>query len=254
VAASATTTLKVGQWLIWRRPPWHEPEVPLSFALLYEDEDMLAVAKPCGLPTMPAGGFLDHTLLTLVRRSYPEATPIHRLGRGTSGIVLFARTAEARSALTEAMRHNRMVKLYRALASGVSQKDAFLIDVPIGQVPHPLLGTVHAASGTGKRAVSRARVLERRCGSTLFEVLIETGRPHQIRIHLAAAGFPLVGDPLYSAGGGLKDSGSALPGDTGYLLHAERLELAHPTTGAPLCLSCAPPPPLRTGASSHTAL
>ncbi len=79
------TVLKSGLSLLWRRPSWDEPDVPLTYSILYEDDDLLAVAKPSGLPTLPGGGFLDHTLLTLVRKSRPEASPIHRLGRGTSG-------------------------------------------------------------------------------------------------------------------------------------------------------------------------
>ena len=98
--ALPATLLRPGQWITWVRPPWTEPEVPLATAVLYEDEDLLAVAKPSGLPTLPGGGeFLDHTLLALVRRRAPEASPMHRLGRGTSGLVLFARTAAARKPL-----------------------------------------------------------------------------------------------------------------------------------------------------------
>jgi 23S rRNA pseudouridine1911/1915/1917 synthase len=237
--------LRAGQWLVWRRPPWNEPDVPLCFAVLYEDEDLLGVAKPGGLPTVPAGGFMDHTLLALVRKRYPEATPIHRLGRGTSGVVLFARTARARSALTAALRAGEIVKVYRALACGRPGREVFSIDSRIGQVTHSVLGTVHAACKQGKRAVSRVRVLEYRGKNSLLEVQIETGRPHQIRIHLAAAGYPLVGDPLYCAGGGIRDQEKALPGDLGYALHAEGFIIRHPATGTVLQISCAPPPELR---------
>jgi 23S rRNA pseudouridine1911/1915/1917 synthase len=92
-------------------------------------------------------------------------------------------------------------------------------------------------------------VLERRGGepaSALVEVAIETGRPHQIRIHLAFAGHPLVGDPLFGAGGLPLPGTRALPGDPGYLLHAQRLELDHPVSGARLVIECPPPPALRT--------
>jgi 23S rRNA pseudouridine1911/1915/1917 synthase len=242
----ADAVLKPGQMLLWRRPPWNEPEIPLAYAVLHEDEDLLAVAKPCGLPTIPGGGFLEHTLLWLVQKRYPEATPIHRLGRGTSGVVLFARTARARSVLSAAMRQSEVIKVYRALAGGVPPQAKFSITTPIGPIPHPRLGTIHAACPTGKRALSRVSILERRADACLLEVTIETGRPHQIRIHLAAAGHPLVGDPLYRAGGGLRGDGGALPGDLGYLLHAERLCLRHPATGLPFEVSCCPPPELRS--------
>ena len=245
--ARADTILKPGDRLIWRRPPWEEPDVPLGFAVLWEDEDLLAVAKPCGLPTVPAGGFLEHTLLALVRHHYPEAAPMHRLGRGTSGVVLFARTARARSALGAAFRRREVSKVYRALATGIPSEKHFCIEVPIGPVPHPRLGTIHAACSTGKPALSRVWILERRTDASLLEVAIETGKPHQIRIHLAAAGHPLVGDPLYQKGGQVKERDVALPGDIGYHLHAERLCLRHPASGWPSAFWCCPPPELREG-------
>lgn len=242
-AARPESTLQAGQWLVWNRPPWEEPEVPEHFEVIHEDEAILAVTKPSGLPTLPAGGFLEHTLLALVRARYPEASPLHRLGRFTSGIVLFARTSTAASALSRSWRDHEVKKHYRALASGVSALDTFTIDAPIGRVPHPTLGDVYAASASGKPSHSVATVLERRhpikgCPITLFEVEITTGRPHQIRIHLAHAGHPLVGDPLYDVGGVVKPE-PGLPGDGGYLLHAERLAFTHPVTGAAVVLDAA---------------
>jgi 23S rRNA pseudouridine1911/1915/1917 synthase len=219
--------------------------VPLDYAVLYLDKDLLAVAKPSGLPTIPGGGFLQHTLLYRVRQAFPEATPVHRLGRGTSGLLLFARSARARSSLARAMRMREVTKIYRALARGWPTRDRFTVETPIGPVPHPVLGSVHAASPGGKTASSCVRVLERRPQCSLLEVEIETGRPHQIRIHLAAAGHPLVGDPLYVSGGGIRWDGPGLPGDLGYWLHAERIRLRHPATGSFLDLSCTPPPQLR---------
>ncbi len=242
--ALATDVLRPGQSLAWCRPPWEEPAVPVSFAVLYRDEHLLAVAKPRGLPSVPNGGFLEHTLLFRVRRLHPEAVPMHRLGRGTSGLVLFARTDAARRKVAAEWRAGRVEKTYRALATGVVSADSLTIDSPIGLVPHPQLGLVHAASAAGRPAVSRVRVLTRRDDATLVEVAIPTGRPHQIRIHLAAAGHPLVGDPLYVAGGQLGPR-PALPGEGGYRLHAHRLALAHPLDGRRLALECAPPPDLR---------
>lgn len=243
--ARAEARLARGQRVAWVRPPWEEPEVPLAYAVLFEDEDLVAVAKPSGLPTQPNGGFLEHTLLALVRRRYPGASPIHRLGRGTSGLVVFSRTTEANRALCEALRERRAIKLYRALVQGHPAQDAFTVDAPIGPVPHAALGTVHAASAEGRASRSLVTVLERRATDALVEVRIETGRPHQIRIHMAAAGHPLKGDPLYAPGGGIQEGTAALPGDIGYLLHAYRLGLPHPRTGQWLELECQPPLTLR---------
>lgn len=240
--AAAGDVLRAGDWLAWRRPPWEEPAVPLSWAVLYRDAHLLAVAKPRGLPSVPAGGFLEHTLLHRVTRVYPAAAPMHRLGRGTSGAMLFTLTPEARRALSEAWRAGRVEKAYRALVSGSPSRDAFTVDAPIGPVPHPRLGRVHAASREGRDATSHVRVLARHAGAALVEVTIPTGRPHQIRIHMAAAGHPLVGDPLYVAGG---VPGEALPGEGGYWLHAERLAFDHPVTGRRLEIACLPPPVLR---------
>jgi 23S rRNA pseudouridine1911/1915/1917 synthase len=237
--------LRAGQQLSWLRPPWVEPEVPLATAVLYEDGDLLAVAKPSGLPTLPGGGeFLEHTLLALVRHRHPAASPMHRLGRGTSGIVLFAPSAGARKPLQAAFQEARTRKVYRTLCSGHPEAAAFTITAPIGEVPYAPLGLVHAAKAGGRPSESHVTTLEHRGGATLVEVEIRTGRPHQIRIHLAWAGHPLVGDPLYGPGGVPRPETRALPGDPGYLLHAQRLELAHPRTGAWLTLTCQPPPSL----------
>jgi 23S rRNA pseudouridine1911/1915/1917 synthase len=175
---------------------------------------------------------------------------MHRLGRDTSGLVLFARTAAAASLVQAAFRARQVGKVYRALCAGHPAADRFTIDAPIGEVAHPLLGTVHAAAIDGRPSRSHVRVLERRGGSdapacALVEVVIETGRPHQIRIHLAFAGHPLVGDPLFGAGGLPIPGTRALPGDPGYLLHALRLELDHPVERRRLLLECPPPPALR---------
>ena len=243
-AALAMDVLRPGQSLVWRRPPWEEPAVPLGFAVLHRDEHLLAVAKPRGLPSVPNGGFLEHTLLFRVRRLHREAVPLHRLGRGTSGLVLFARTDGARRAVAAQWRAGRVAKEYRALVSGLPALEQFTIDTPIGLVPHPRLGQVHAASPAGKPAVSHVRVLATRGGDALVAVTIPTGRPHQIRIHLAAAGHPLVGDPLYVEGG-VPGPDPGLPGEGGYRLHAHRLALTHPASGRRLELECPLPPDLR---------
>lgn len=244
--ARADRALTEGESLVWNRPPWREPQAPTSFAVLYEDEDVLGVAKPAGLPTLPGGSFLENTLLALVRRRYKGASPLHRLGRGTSGIVLFALSPDARRALTRSW-ENDVERSYRALVTGRFPLGDTILEHPIGLVPHRLLGSVYAVNATGKRARSRVRLLEHREDSSLVEIEIETGRTHQIRIHLAAAGHPLVGDPLYPPGGVPAPDGDALPGATGYHLHAHRVSFPHPRTSREVVIHCGPPPLYRAG-------
>jgi 23S rRNA pseudouridine1911/1915/1917 synthase len=241
-----------GQTVVWHRPPWDEPPVPTHYDLIHEDDALVVVNKPSGLPTMPAGGYVESTLLALVRQQYPEASPLHRLGRGTSGLVIFARHKQAASQLARAWRDRTVKKIYRAIGLGITRAEVFVIDVPIGPVAHPLIGTVQAACDGGKPSHSVAFVLEERHDQTLFSVEITTGRPHQIRIHMAYAGHPLIGDPLYEAGGGLKKH-PGLPGDSGYFLHAERLQFTHPSTGQPMTFTATPPPALQTRQELVTA-
>lgn len=239
------SVLRPGSELLWRRPPWVEPEADCDFTVLYEDADLLIVNKPAGLPTLPGANFLQTTLLYQIQRHAPDAAPLHRLGRWTSGIVLCARNPRSGTELMRQWSAHTITKRYRALISGIPVWDSKTIDTPIGPVTHALLGSVHAASIAGKTALSQVSVLERRAMTSVCDVLITTGRAHQIRIHLAAVGHPLLGDPLYISGGIPAVDSRALPGDPGYLLHAAELRFRHPRTGNEMGVGCVPPPLLR---------
>src|SRR6202021_4168776 len=146
-----------GQTLVWNRPPWIEPDAAQHFEVLFNDPHLLAVNKPGGLPTLPGGGFMENTLLRLVQKQTPNANPAHRLGRATTGIVLFAKTPQAASKLSANWNTPRIQKVYRALAQGIAQQDAYEILTPIGLVPHPLIGSVGPATPPGKRSKPWAR-------------------------------------------------------------------------------------------------
>ena len=243
--------LRAGQEVLWNRPPWREPDAPCHFDLIHADADLVVVSKPSGLPTLPGAGFFENTLQALVQREFPGAHAVHRLGRGTSGLVVFARHSAAARAIGTSW--STAGKTYRALAQGVAATDVCEIRVAIGPQNHPRLGEVFAARPNGKPAHSVARVAERRVDTTLFDVELRTGRPHQIRIHLAAIGHPLEGDPLYAPGGLPLGDDPGLPGDGGSWLHAHRLVLTHPGSGDRREFVAPPPPILRTAAEAPDA-
>jgi 23S rRNA pseudouridine1911/1915/1917 synthase len=256
--------LRAGDQLVWHRPPWQEAAVPVLHrgAIVVDDGDLLVLNKPSGLPVLPAGGFLRHTLLAQLEGLVQGAPrPVHRLGRSTSGLLVCARRPATRAWLSAQLRDSTRIeaataspggscqKLYRALTASLPATwkpgSTQTVATPIGRRPHPLLGEIwcglSAGEADGLPARSRFTLLERRPEACLVEVAIATGRPHQIRIHAACLGAPLLGDPLYGAGG--QACPEALPGDAGYQLHAHRLQLRRPD-GSGLELEAPPPPEL----------
>ena len=237
-----------GDIIKWNREPWEEPSVPKEWEVIFDNGDILAINKPSGLPVMPGGGFLENTLCTLLKnksienneKSYPK--PIHRLGRFTSGVLLCARKKESRAILSGLIRtnpkqSNSIKRIYRGLAQtnqNLELNDYVSIDIPIVKQIHQRLGYVwnweaepidfnnQQKTNISLPAKSLIRLLERRKNADLLEIIIFTGRPHQIRIHLASIGAPLIGDPLYKMNG--KISNIATPGEGGYQLHCYKIE------------------------------
>ena len=241
--AASSQVLRTGDRLEFHRPPWVEPAAPLHFRVVYEDDELLALDKPSGLQVLPGGPFHANTLLYLVQKSataWADCAPVHRLGRGTSGLVLFGKNAATRASLSAQFREHDARKTYLALASGTALPGSWIARYPIGQRSHGLIQLACADPG-GKPAATRLRVLVRdpARGRSLIAAQPITGRAHQIRIHLAAYGSPLVGDPLFGPGGlPIRD---VCPGEGGYFLHAAALAVRHPTTGRLLKLRSCPP-------------
>ena len=238
--AAPDEPLAAGDELEFHRPPWQEPDAPESFGVAFEDEHVLVVVKPSGLQVLPAGPFSARTLLALVRASDASratAAPAHRLGRGTSGLMAFGKTELARASLARQFRERKPVKTYFAWVAGAALPDSFVATQPIARVAHGPL-SIHAAAERGRASRTRVRVLRREPSRTLVAAQPITGRPDQIRIHLAAAGAPIVGDPLFGPGGTPKSD--APPGLGGYLLHAAALSFLHPASGAWLKLRSTP--------------
>jgi 23S rRNA pseudouridine1911/1915/1917 synthase len=242
--------LAAGDRLAWHRPPWREEAVPAGWPVLHDDGDLLVLDKPAGLPVLPAGGFLEHTLLRQLERRHGEdpagvPRPVHRLGRFTSGLLVCARQPASRGWLSALLRESTAAgaagpaasacrKIYRAvlepgslpLEPGESRR----VERAIGRRPHPRLGQIWCAGQEGRpgdlAACSTLTLLERHPSGDLVTVAIASGRPHQIRIHCAALGAPLLGDPLYGPGGAARPE--ALPGEGGYRLQSWWLELRRP--------------------------
>ncbi len=217
---------------------------PLYQALdiVYEDADLLVINKAAGMVVHPAPGHADDTLVNALLAYRPELQEveqrlgiIHRLDKDTSGLMIVAKNTRALTALTEQMQRHEVVKRYLALVEGSMPLDQGSIDAPIGRDPRHRQQMAVTATAS-REARTHFRVLQRYPhGHTLLLLQLETGRTHQIRVHLKAIGHPIVGDPVY--GSSNKQRGLTL---NRQFLHAYQLKFTHPTThailelGAPL--------------------
>jgi 23S rRNA pseudouridine1911/1915/1917 synthase len=221
----------------------------IALDVRYRDEHLLVVNKPAGLVVHPAAGNPDGTLQNALLHydaglaALPRSGIVHRLDKDTSGLMVVARSLVAHKSLVEQLQARAVHREYLALVQGQVTAGG-TVDAPIGRHPRDRLRM--AVVGSGKPALTHYRVLERFAAHTLLSVRLETGRTHQIRVHMASIRHPLVGDPLYGGRLRLPRAASArlrgaLAGFHRQALHARRLELCHPVTGELLGWEVDPP-------------
>ncbi len=212
--------------------------IPLD--IVYEDGDVVVVNKPVGLVVHPAPGHPDGTLVNALLYHCGsslsgingELRPgiVHRIDRDTSGLIIAAKNDRAHLALAAQLQDHSLARTYEAVAVGGLKEDSGTVDAPIGR--HPVDRKKMAVDPkNGRRAVTHWSVLARYPGYTHVECRLETGRTHQIRVHLSSIGHPLLGDAVYGAK-------KPVPGLAGQCLHARRLRFLHPATGEAVELEC----------------
>ena len=204
-------------------------DIPLD--IIYEDNDILVVNKQKGLVVHPGNGNPDGTLVNAIMNYCKDSLSgiggeirpgiVHRIDKDTSGLLIIAKNDTAHINMSEQIKNHEVKKIYYALVRGVVKENEATINMPIARSNKDR--TKMAVSKDGKEAITHFKVLERFKGYTLLEVNIETGRTHQIRVHMAQIGYPLVGDYVYS-------NGKNPFGVEGQMLHSKRLEFKHPIT------------------------
>ena len=213
-------------------------DIPLDVA--YEDDDVIVVNKPVGMVVHPAPGHPDGTLVNALlyhcKNSLSgingELRPgiVHRIDRDTSGLIIAAKNDAAHLALAEQLQDHSLYRYYEAVCVGGLREDSGTVDAPIGR--HPVDRKKMAVDRkNGREAVTHWEVLGRYAGHTHIGCRLETGRTHQIRVHMASIGHPLLGDTVYGAK-------KPVPGLAGQCLHARRLSFVHPRTGERLTVEC----------------
>jgi len=215
-----------------------QPE-DIALDIVFEDDVLLVVDKPAGMVSHPAHGARDGTLANALlahAQSLPgdplKAGLVHRLDRDTSGLLLVAKTEAGLRALGKAMERRAIERIYLGLVVGIHEHRAGTIDGALGRDPHNRLK--YAIRADGKPAVTHYQLREKLAGHSELQFVLETGRTHQIRVHMAAFGHPIVNDPVY----GRIDARVDLPGQA---LHAWRLRFQHPFTNVPLEFEASPP-------------
>lgn len=219
------------------QPFWNAE--PIALNIIYEDDTLIVINKPIGMVVHPAAGNLNNTLLNALLhhapslQALPRAGILHRLDKNTSGLLVIAKTHNALLKLSKQLKARTITRIYQAIVYGVMMSGG-TIDEPIGR--HPIQRKRMTVIETGKPATTHYRVIERYRAFTRLKVQLETGRTHQIRVHMAHIHFPLLGDPVY--GGRLQLPKGASPELINTLrtfkhqaLHASELSLTHPVTG-----------------------
>jgi len=212
-------------------------EMPLN--IIYEDDDIMIINKPAGLVVHPAAGHWDDTLLNGLLHYFPaiaqvpRAGIVHRLDMDTTGLMVVAKTIQAQTELVSQLQDRSMGREYEAVVGGVMTGGG-TVDEPLGR--HSRSRQKMAVVGVGKEAITHYRVLKRFRAHTHIRLKLETGRTHQIRVHMSYINYPLVGDQLYGGRFRLPKGVSPqllekLKGFNRQALHAKRLELFHPATG-----------------------
>ncbi len=211
--------------------------IPLD--VVYEDADVIVINKPVGMVVHPAPGHPDGTLVNALLYHCGGSLSgingqlrpgiVHRIDRDTSGLIIAAKNDAAHLALARQLEDHSLRREYHAVAVGGFKADSGTVDAPIAR--HPVDRKRMAADPKGRRAVTHWQVLERYGGYTYLKCLLETGRTHQIRVHLASIGHPLLGDTVYG-------SKKPVPGLAGQCLHAKKLTFLHPTTGESVTVEC----------------